>query len=525
MILERETQQDTERNADLRSSSAAVLSTQRAGLRSRPYYPMMLDLDGRTAVVIGGGAIATQKTRELVAARASVRVVSPDVSAELIEMARAGSLTIERRPYRNGDLAGAAIAIAATDDGYVNGSIWEEACTRNVPLNAVDDVEHCHFIAPSVHRTGDITVTVSTAGQCPALAVRLRERLSALVRREHAEFARIAGSLRVEIARRVPDIGARRRLWYRIVDSDAIHDIRDNHLASARATIDALIREAEAGSSSDARPYPRTPGHEQDEHNEHGHVFLVGAGPGDPGLITVRGLDLLRTANVVVHDRLVSGELLARAHPAARLIPVGKHGHGTSTPQEEINDLLVREARAGNRVVRLKGGDPFVFGRGAEECAALRAARVPFDVVPGISSAIAVPGAAGIPLTHRTIASGFAVVTGHLCNDPSGAGGDIHDLDWSALARIPTLVVLMGLRAMPSIVERLVTNGRAMDTPAAVISRGTLADQQVVLGTLRSIVADVANARIQQPATLVVGDVARLAEVPAPTATTQEILV
>jgi uroporphyrin-III C-methyltransferase len=245
-----------------------------------------------------------------------------------------------------------------------------------------------------------------------------------------------------------------------------------------------------------------------------GRVFLVGAGPGDPGLITVRGLHLLRSADVIVYDHLIGRELLTYSKRTARIIAVGKHGHGRSTPQDVINDLLVREARAGYRVVRLKGGDPFVFGRGAEECAALHGAGVPFEVVPGVSSAVAAPAAAGIPLTHRAIASGFAVVSGHLCDESSSENDGVKDrLDWGALAKMPTLVVLMGLRALPTIVSLLRAGGRSMETPAAVISRGTRPDQQTVIGTLSSIVAVVATVNLQQPATLVVGDVVKLADV------------
>jgi siroheme synthase-like protein len=205
----------------------------------------MLDLTGRTAVVIGGGAIAAQKTRELLEARAHVRVVSVALCADLSAMERDEKITVERRAYRDGDLVHAAVAIAATDDRAVNDSVWEEACRRNVLLNAVDDVEHCHFIAPSVQREGDITVTVSTAGQCPALAVRLRERLSHLVRWEHAEFARIASGIRDDVARRVPDFAARRRLWYGIVDSSAIGAIRARDFARAHQVIAELIADAE----------------------------------------------------------------------------------------------------------------------------------------------------------------------------------------------------------------------------------------------------------------------------------------
>jgi uroporphyrin-III C-methyltransferase/precorrin-2 dehydrogenase/sirohydrochlorin ferrochelatase len=462
---------------------------------SAAHYPVMLDLRGRLAVVIGGGAIAEGKLRELRESGARVRVVSPEVSAGIAALARAGEVEHVCRSYAPGDLRGARLAIAATDDRAVNRAVWEEAESLGVLLNAVDDVEHCHFIAPSVHRQGDVTVTVSTAGRCPALAVRLRQLFARFVQREHAEFARVAGAWRAEIARRVPPFAARRALWYRIVDSSAIDDLRRDDHAAAHAAIEALVREAEA--SLDAAPADavRQPA---------GSVALVGAGPGDAGLITVRGLALLRAADVVLHDRLVGPELLACVGAGTRLVAVGKHGHGASTSQEEINALMVREARAGHRVVRLKGGDPFVFGRGAEEVEALREAGIAVEVVPGITSAVAAPAAAGIPVTHRALSSGFAVVTGHECD------ADASTLDWAALARMPTLVVLMGLRALPRVTARLLAHGLAPDTPAAVVAQGTRPEQRVVVATLGTIAEAVAASGVTQPATLVVGRVVAL---------------
>ncbi len=234
-----------------------------------------------------------------------------------------------------------------------------------------------------------------------------------------------------------------------------------------------------------------------------GKVYLVGAGPGDPELITVRGLRVLRAAEVVIYDRLVHPRLVAEAPAEAERICVGGHGEGRRLPQEEINRLLVDRARAGKRVVRLKGGDPFVFGRGGEEVEALRAAGVPYEVIPGVTAAVAVPGAAEIPLTHRAYSSGFAVVTGHECQGPS-------DLDWAALVRVPTLVVLMGLRRLSQITERLLAHGADPQVPAAVISRGTLEDQRVVVGTIAEIARKVAEAAVAPPATLVVGKVVAL---------------
>lgn len=239
-----------------------------------------------------------------------------------------------------------------------------------------------------------------------------------------------------------------------------------------------------------------------------GTVYLVGAGPGDPDLMTVRGLRCLRRADAVLYDRLVSAEILAEASPAAEMIYVGKSTGSCLWCQEEINALLISLAREGRAVVRLKGGDPFVFGRGAEEALACRAAGVPFEVVPGVSSAVSVPALAGIPVTHRGVAGGFAVVTGHCM------GAD--RLDWAALARLDTLVVLMGLARLPELTGLLQRHGRAPETPAAVISRGTLPDEQVVVGTLEDIAGRAAAAGLMAPATLVVGEVVRLRELLVP---------
>jgi uroporphyrin-III C-methyltransferase len=234
---------------------------------------------------------------------------------------------------------------------------------------------------------------------------------------------------------------------------------------------------------------------------------LVGAGPGDPGLITAKGLKILRSADVVVYDRLVAPALVAEAPPTAERVFVGKRPYsgGADLAQDEINALLVERARRGLTVVRLKGGDPFVFGRGAEECEALHAAGVPFHVVPGVTSAIAAPASAGIPVTHRQLASAFAVVTGHEC-----AG--VSDLDWEALARLPTLVVLMGLSALPDITARLLAHGADPDTPAAAIASGTLPAQRTVIATLATLAERVAEEGLEPPATVVIGEVVQVRE-------------
>ena len=467
------------------------------------FYPVFLDLRGRRAVVIGGGAVAEQKVHGLVGAGAHVTVVSTDVTPALGALARRNAIEHKRRPYRRGDLKGAWLAIAATDDRGTNGAVWAEAEQLGVPLNAVDDLEHCSFIAPAVHREGDITVAVSTAGKSPALAVRLRQRIARLVGRAEARLCELLGELRPGLAERVPDTPARTALWYRIVDSDVIDFVRRGDVEGARRRIDELV--SRLGPVPRLKPGPDTSlplravphrAHSSEWEHQTGVVYLVGAGPGDPGLITAKGLELLRSADVVVYDRLVSPALLAQAPAEAERILRG-------TDQQDVNALLIDRAREGLNVVRLKGGDPFVFGRGAEECEALAAAGVSYEVIPGVTSAIAVPAAAGIPVTHRRVASGFAVVAGHECDGRS-------DLDWEALSRMPTLVVLMGLAALPDVVARLRAQGAPADAPVAVIASGTLPEQRTVVGTLDDIAGLVAAAGLEPPATIVIGEVVRV---------------
>ena len=477
------------------------------------FYPVFLNLRGRRAVVIGGGAVAEQKVLGLLAAGAHVTVVSPETTPRLEELAAAGGIDLRRRPYRTGDLAGAWLAIAGTDDRAANAQVWAEAEREGVLLNAVDDLDHCSFIAPAIHREGDITVAVSTAGKSPALAARLRQRVARLVGPAEARLCELLGALRPELAARVPDSRARTALWYRLVDSDVIEFVRRGDMEGARERVDELVDDVEPHES---RLKPRLGPAAEAALPVYGQcrvaglpatVYLVGAGPGDPGLITAKGLEILRSADVIVYDRLVAPSLVSQAPPSAERVFVGKrpHGGGAERAQDGINALLVDRALRGLTVVRLKGGDPFVFGRGAEECEALHAAGVPFQVVPGVTSAIAVPAAAGIPVTHRRLASAFAVVTGHECDGVS-------NLDWEALARVPTLVVLMGLSALPEITARLLEHGADPDTPAAAIASGTLPAQRVVVATLATLAERVAEEGLEAPVTVVIGEVVQVRE-------------
>ena len=400
-------------------------------------YPLMLDLTGRRAVIVGGGRVALRRAQALLTAGALVRVIAPRVDPALTGL----ELTVSRREYRDGDLAGAWLAHAATNDPAVNARVAADAQRLRIWCVRADDAAASAAWTPAVARDGEITVAV-TAGGDPERAKRLRAAIA---------FALAEGALPVR-PRRPP-----------------------------------------AGNRAAART---------------GRVALVGGGPGDPGLLTVRGHRLLAEADVVIADRLAPRDTLAGLDPDVEIIDAGKAPHTQHLSQERINVLLVERARAGQRVVRLKGGDPFVFGRGGEEALACARAGIPFEVVPGVTSAVAVPACAGIPVTHRGITQDFAVVSAHL--DPSHPGATV---DWEALAAGPgTLVLLMPVARLPEVARELVKRGRDASTPAAVISDGTTERQQVLVSTLGQVAEDAAANGVRPPAVVVVGEVVRLRE-------------
>ncbi|MGQ9768359.1 MAG: uroporphyrinogen-III C-methyltransferase, partial [Anaerolineae bacterium] len=418
----------------------------------------------------------------------------------------------------DGDLAGAWLVIAATDDPVVNHAVSVEAERHGCLVNVVDAPQHSNFIVPAVVRRGEVTVTVSTGGASPALARRLRERLAQIIGPEYGDLAALMAELRPELLARFPPGRPRLEAALHLVDSDLLAVLKDRDMAAARAYAEALLEASKSGIEASAgHPHDpekpteawnpeETPLRNDDFSRPPGIVYLIGAGPGDPGLITVRGLECLRSADVVVYDRLIPLALLAEA-PAAQWLDVGKRPGNHPVPQEQINALLIEHARQGKRVARLKGGDPFVFGRGGEEAEALATAGVPFEIVPGVTSAIAAAAYAGIPVTHRNVACSFVVLTGH-----RREGADEPGCDWQRAVGADTVVFLMGVGNLPTIVENLIAAGRSPETAAAVVAQGTCARQRTVTGTLRDIVGVVAAAGIRPPAALIVGDVVKLRE-------------
>ncbi|MDF4249430.1 uroporphyrinogen-III C-methyltransferase [Streptomyces sp. WMMB303] len=400
-----------------------------------PAYPVGLRLDGRRVVLVGGGTVAQRRLPALLAAGARVTLVAPEATPSVEAMATAGEIAWERRGWRDGDLADAWYALAATDDAAVNAAIVAEAEARRVWCVRADDADRGTAWTPATGRSDGITVAVLTSG-------------------EHGAAGR---------------------------------DPR-----RAAAIRDAVVARLGDGTLGAEQRGPRTPG-----------VALVGGGPGDPDLITVRGRRLLAQADVVVADRLGPRDLLDELPPHVEVIDAAKIPYGRAMAQEAINTVLVEHAKAGRSVVRLKGGDPFVFGRGMEEAEQLAAEGVQVTVVPGISSAISVPGAAGIPVTHRGVAHEFTVVSGHVApEDPRSL------VDWTALARLRgTLVLLMAVENLGAIAAALRAHGRPDDTPVAIVQEGTMATERRVDATLATAADRAAAQGIRPPAVIVIGDV------------------
>ncbi|MBE1484528.1 uroporphyrinogen-III C-methyltransferase [Plantactinospora soyae] len=447
-------------------------------------YPLALRLDGRRVLVVGGGAVATRRVPALLEARARVVLVAPELTPALQAHVDAGRLEWVARRFEPADVDGAWLVQVAVDDPAAAEAVSDAALARQVFCVRADDRAAATAWTPAVTRYGAVTVAVLGGGD-PRRAVVVRDAI-----REGLIDGTLPGS--GPAPRNGPDPdgtfdGAMDGVPDGTVEDGATPDgIPPNGAGSASASAEGAVRPV-------------------------GRVALVGAGPGDPELITIRGRRLLAEADVVVADRLVPGLLLDELRPEVELVDATKIPHGPAAAQEEINRVLVDRALAGARVVRLKGGDPYVFGRGGEEALACAAAGVPVTVVPGVTSSIAAPAAAGVPVTHRGVAHEFTVVSGHLPPDHPDSL-----VDWSALARLRgTLVVLMGLNNLPAITAALRSYGRSPQTPAAVVQEGTTGGQRVVRSTLDAVAADARAAGFRPPAVVVFGDVVNtLAKLP-----------
>jgi len=455
-----------------------------APVAERAYFAAFLDLDGKPGTVVGGGPVAALKAEALLRSGVRVTVVAPELCPRLTELTLLGAVRHEPKRFAPGDLVGAEIAIAASDDTEVNEAVSVAARALRIPVNVADDAKRSSFIMPSVVDRPPLQIAISSAGASPVLARKLRTIIEAAVPFAFGRLAALAGRFRAASRRRLPDPEARRRFWEDIMDGPV-------------AELMLAGREDEAARALEQRLEDGTP-------PAGGFVSLVGAGPGDPELLTLRALRVMQRANVVLYDHLVAPALVDLARRDAERIYVGKEHDNHALPQEDINALMVRLAREGKRVVRLKGGDPFIFGRGGEEIESLAAQGIGFEVVPGVTAAAGAAAYAGIPLTHRDYAQSCVFVTGHL---KKGA----IEFDWRAIARPrQTVAVYMGVGGVEAICRGLVEHGLASDLPAALVENATLAKQRVIEGTLASLPAAAAAAAVRPPALLIVGEVVRL---------------
>ncbi len=447
------------------------------------FFPAFLKLDGRAVLLVGGGAVAVRKARLLLDAGASLTVVAPDIADFFADKAERGELRTEQREFRDADLDEKWLVVSATGKPDVERQVARAAERARVFCNAVDDVDNCSYITPAIVDRDPVVIAISSAGTAPVLARRIRRQLESTLPARLGKLAQIAGRWRSRVAQTVGDLSQRVRFWEAFFDGPAMGAVANGN----EVAVDGIIESMLESSQPDAV----------------GEAMLVGAGPGDPDLITLAAFNCLQSADVILHDRLVSDDVLSLARRDAEFISVGKAPGCIANRQEEINALLVRLVSDGKRVCRLKGGDPFVFGRGGEEADALADAGLPYRIVPGITAAAGCAAAAGIPLTHRDDAQSVVLVTGH-------GRESVDNLDWPSLARDrQTLAVYMGVRRFGDIMQKLIEYGRPADTPVAIIERGTTPEQRVLRGTLGQLPILAAAHRVESPAILIIGDVAK----------------
>ncbi|MDO9011376.1 MAG: siroheme synthase CysG [Gallionella sp.] len=447
------------------------------------YLPIFLNVKGKLCLVVGGGEVAARKAGVLLDAGAKVRVVAPQIKDSLSAQPGVESIVA---CFDALHLEGITLVIAATDDRSVNQQVSEQAHTRNIPVNVVDDPELCSFIMPAILDRSPLMVAFSSGGASPVLTRMMRGMLESMIPQNYSRLAAFAERFRQQVKQRVTNPAKRRIFWENALEGVVAEKVLTGDENSAEAMLKKML--------------------EDEDNIQRGEVYLVGAGPGDPDLLTFRALRLMQKADVVVYDNLVSKPIVEMARRDAERIFVGKKRADHTLRQEEINELLVRLAKEGKRVLRLKGGDPFIFGRGGEEIETLAAEGIPFQVVPGITAASGVASYAGIPLTHRDYAQSCMFVTGHLKDGTM-------NLDWAALARPrQTVVVYMGLHGLDTLCAQLVAHGMPETTPIAIVQQGTTRNQRVFTGTLKTLPGIAEREQPQAPTLIIIGGVVTLRE-------------
>jgi len=478
-------------------------------------FPIFMKIAHRRCLIIGGGEVALRKATMLLKADAALEVISPELCPELAALLAAGKLQHINAGFEPSQIDGACMVVAATDDEQVNVAVSQAAQARNIPVNVVDAPALCTFTMGSIIDRSPIVIAISSGGAAPVLARLIRSRLETLVPATYGRLAALAAEFRDRVKQRFASMQDRRIFWEDALQGPIAELVLSGQEAAARQVLAEVLEDS-------------------GNIKHHGEVYLVGGGPGDPDLLTFRALRLMQQCDVCVYDKLISPEVMELVRRDAERIYVGKARDQHTLPQEEINLLLVRLAKEGKRVLRLKGGDPFIFGRGGEEIETLMENDVPFQVVPGITAASGVSSYVGIPLTHRDYAQSCIFTTGHLktnghqkasekTDHPQGGALEKHaekhpekhtvELDWPALVRPnQTVVIYMGLIGLAEICVQLILHGLPAGTPVAVVQQGTTARQKVVVGDLLTIAELVAKADLKPPCLTIIGEVVRLRE-------------
>lgn len=450
------------------------------------YLPIFVDLKNRPCLVVGGGEIAARKAGLLLKAQASVIIVAPVLSISTQALIDDGKVKWVNALFSDALLAGCSLVIAATDNEQVNRQVYQQAKQNNILVNVADCPELCDFILPSILDRSPIVVAVSSGGKSPILARQLRARLETLIPPTYGHLAEMVGRYRQAVQAKLPKLSMRRRFWESILQGKVADHVLAGRDQQGENILQAILEKT------------------QPEQLQKGEVYLVGAGPGDPELLTFKALRLMQQADIVFYDRLVSKEVLALVRREAEQVYVGKQRAWHTVRQQEINQLLLKHAKQGKRVLRLKGGDPFIFGRGGEEIETLAADNIPFQVVPGITAASGCSSYAGIPLTHRDYSQSCIFVTGQLKH------GDL-DLNWQALVQPrQTVVVYMGLAGLPVLTKKLQEHGLSAEIPVALVQQGTTSQQKVWISTIAEIAEVAEREQAVAPTLVIIGEVVKL---------------
>lgn len=450
------------------------------------YFPFLRRIDTQRCLIVGGGQVALRRAKALHAAGAEIDIVAPEIHADLQALIQEAGWIFHKEKVDVTSLpADYVCIIAATDDRSANQAVAEFARSHNIPVNLADDSKSCDFIFPAIIEREPLTIAISNSGASPVLSTLLRQQIESYIPKSFGELAKFVGSYRDKVRSVIGDEKTRKSFWQHVLQGAVAEAIYSGHPDVAKQRLEDALKSPEA-------------------YNQIGEVYLIGAGPGDPDLLTLRAFRLLQQADVVLYDRLVSEEVMALVASGTELIYVGKHRDNHSVPQGGINQLLVEHAKKGKRVARLKGGDPFVFGRGGEEIETLVDEGISFQVVPGITAANGCSAYAGIPLTHRDHAQSVQFITGQLKD------GSV-DLNWQELI-IPgkTLVFYMGLKSLPKITEGLRKHGMRKDMPVALVEKGTTRDQRVFVSSLETLPDDLKQYSPTSPSLFIVGEVVSL---------------